>query len=464
LTGFFDSRLWTDLVLPMSHHEPAVSHAVVAVSVLHEDIEVRGVPFSQANLGLSRYRFALGQYGRSLAILNERRHSQDPKFREVILTCCYLFVAFDLMRGQCDPALLHLKQGIAIIDEYHRLENAAMVSTKGATVAKSLEIALTRFRDQSYFFGLNPTGSVIDEEASQSEYGFKTLHGARNALDSLVGRLIILMVAEKELIPEDLRAKQLPALFKMKSDINLQFEQYKERLDYSVSHTLPIKDRKDLRGLHILQLHHLNYYVVLQSVLLQDDRSLLISYVDYFRQIVDLCEQISNSFEDGSGSNSRPSLALEMGVNGSLFFVCWKCHDFSLRLRALKLLEEWPHREGPWDSRQLVFFTKQMFQLEFEMLASTSDPQAPMRLEISSLEVPEDQKRNSIKYQVRGHRGELLEQSREVLFGEEASGDSMLSFCLRTQRYIHSNSAPFVTRRPVVSDAIRRMVCLVLAS
>ncbi|KAE8422933.1 C6 zinc finger domain protein [Aspergillus pseudocaelatus] len=440
LTGFFNTSLWTDLVLPMSHEEPAVTHALVAVSVLHEDIEVQGVPLVREDLACSRHRFALGQYGRSLAILNRRRHSQDPKFREVVLTCCYLFVAFDLMRGQYDPAMRHLKQGLAIIDEAHSGEGPEMVSTKSATIAKPLQIALTRLRDQSYFFGLNPKRSATDDQIPRSENGFSTLYDARNALDDVVRGLIVLMIEEKQLTTNDHVADRLVALFEMKRDIKRQFNQYKMKLDYSEIYTLRIQDQKDLRGLNIIRLHHLNYDLVLESVLVQDDRSLLISHVDGFRQILDLCEQIANSFQDENGSLSRPSLLLEMGVNASLFFVCWKCHDFSLRLRALKLLEEWPHREGPWDSRRLVTFAKQTLNLEFDMLASASDPQAPMRLEISSLEVREDQKENVIEYQIRGQSQEVLDQRKVVLLDEEASGDSMLSFCLRTQRYIHSST------------------------
>ena len=49
----------------------------MAFSVLHEVIELRGVSLVQENLACSRYRFALGQCERSLAILNKRRHSQD---------------------------------------------------------------------------------------------------------------------------------------------------------------------------------------------------------------------------------------------------------------------------------------------------------------------------------------------------------------------------------------------------
>lgn len=65
------------------------------------------------------------------------------------------------MRGQYDPAMRHLKQGLAIIDEVHNWEGPEMVSTKSASIVKPLQIALTRLRDHCYFFGLNPKHSPM---------------------------------------------------------------------------------------------------------------------------------------------------------------------------------------------------------------------------------------------------------------------------------------------------------------
>lgn len=107
VAGFFNSRLWTALVLPMCNSEQAVVHNVVVLSTLHEDLEARMAPLSREDLSNRHHRFALCQYGRSLALLNERRHSQDPKLRGVILTYCLLFVAFDLLRGQRSPVWRH---------------------------------------------------------------------------------------------------------------------------------------------------------------------------------------------------------------------------------------------------------------------------------------------------------------------------------------------------------------------
>ncbi|KAJ5226236.1 hypothetical protein N7468_007461 [Penicillium chermesinum] len=157
LTGLFDTKIWTELVLPLSHQDQAVSHALLAVSVLHEDSEIRGAPLSRENLSLRRHKFALAQYGRSMAILNERRYSQDPQLREIILVCCLLFITCDLMRGQYDLALLHIRHGMAVIQEASQAERDDSVTTKSPVmVRKCLATAIMRFGSQCYYFGMEP--------------------------------------------------------------------------------------------------------------------------------------------------------------------------------------------------------------------------------------------------------------------------------------------------------------------
>ena len=106
-----------------------------------------------------------------------------------------------------------------------------------------------------------------------SEYGFSTLNDSRNALDDVVRGLIVLMVAERQLTTDDHEVDRFVGLLELKIDVKWQFNQYKTRLNYLECHSLHIQDRKDLRGLNILRLHHLNYDLVLESVLVQDDHS-----------------------------------------------------------------------------------------------------------------------------------------------------------------------------------------------
>lgn len=418
LTGFFNSRLWTDLVLPMCHSERAVIHGVVALSALHEDLEVRGAPLSRENLTNRHHRFALCQYGRSLATLNERRHSQDPRLRDVILTCCLLFVAFDLLRGQYDPALFHLKQGLAIIhEEYRDSEELPGVSNTMRCIEESLLRMMTRLETQSVFFGLTPLATLAPGVIAEENSPFTSLAEAQVALDQILARAIRFLATTYNCPLEERLPERHPELAQMQDKIRLELESYTSRLALSTVFLLSLQDKKGQRGLNLIYLHHITFTILVENALTGEYQDTYNYYLDHFKRVLALSRWISDSFQEGT-SGSRPTLLLDMGIIPSLFFVCWKCHEPSLRQQALDLLEEWPHREGLWDSRLLVIFAKQLIQLELESLASSSSPKAPMRILDSSLEVSDDQTRATIRYKTRQSGQEVLEQSRIVLFDE----------------------------------------------
>jgi hypothetical protein len=94
--------------LQIGQSEPAVYHAVVAFSALHEDYEAKGMPLPINLPHNGRQRFALDQLGRAFAMLTKRRLSQDPRFYNVTLLSCLVFILSDLLLGQYDNAFTHL--------------------------------------------------------------------------------------------------------------------------------------------------------------------------------------------------------------------------------------------------------------------------------------------------------------------------------------------------------------------
>lgn len=421
MTGFFDSCLWKDLILPMSHSERAVIHAVVALATLHEDSQLRGAPLSRENLANRRQKFAIGQYGRSLAALNERRYSQDPKLRDIILTCCLLFVATDVLRGQYDSALLHLKNGLAIVEEgrQHFHEESDVVRT---AAEQTLLAIITRLETQSVFFG-PPPGTDFALSFPNDRLGgtyFRTIHEVQVVLDSLLASSVRFFAAVSRFPVIDRVARLHPRLSDAQSKLIAQYCGFRQQLDMSMAHCLHPASLKEQRGLDLIILHHISFSMLVETLLCGDDQSIYNDYLSSFQQMLALSIKISQSFKEESNSSTRPTLLLDMGIIPSLFFICWKCRDFDLRHQALNVLEEWPHREGIWDSRLFSIFAWQVIQLEKEAMAASSNPGSSSSIpQDHSLEVSKDQSHMILRYQTHESGKGVLKQERIIPLGED---------------------------------------------
>lgn len=181
----------------------------------------------------------------------------------------------------------------------------------------------------------------------------------------------------------------------------MELEEFSTRLAQSKALFLRPKSIKERRGLDLIYLHYTTFKIFLETGLTGESRSIYESYFDQFEQMLALSERVSNSFLEESDFRSRPTLLFDMGITPSLFLICWKCHDLALRRQALELLEEWPHREGLFDSRLLVIFARQLIQLDVEFLHSSSGEKKSLLVLDPSFQVSEDQTYATLRYQSR---------------------------------------------------------------
>ncbi|KAI9925574.1 hypothetical protein MW887_005955 [Aspergillus wentii] len=373
MTGFFDCRLWSDLILPMCHSEKAVNYAVVGLSALHEELEVRGVPLSREDLSSHGHRFALEQYGRSLSALNIRRHSRDPKLCEVVLTCCLLFVMLELTRGQYDLAFMHVRQGLLIIQDKSRDSSSSIWTLRSDDVEISLAQTMARLDAQSVFFGIEaPRLNLYPGETGQIEGAddFQTLSDARRGFDVLLSSATHFLNAVNSLPSEERLSCHHPDLGERQLHLRIQLEEYMVRLQRS---KIQLKGNKEQRGIDLIHLHEKTLSILLETSLTGTEEPNYDIYTDDFKNILASCVRIAQSFwEDGP---ARPTLVLDMGIIPPLLLACDKCCDSRMRQQGLRLLEAWPHREGPWDSRLIVIILKQIISIEDEAANSESGVQ-----------------------------------------------------------------------------------------
>ncbi|KAL2808457.1 hypothetical protein BJX63DRAFT_35262 [Aspergillus granulosus] len=361
MNGWFDHRMWNRLVLQLAQSEAAVCHAVVAVSALQEVSESAGVAILPEDMADRTHRFALYQYSRSIEHLTSRMRSNDPSVRNTVLICCILFIAFELIRGKYDQAILHLQNGMHILGtgkfDYHALYQAHPALSRN--VEESLAAALVHLDLQSAHFGASNTHAQLDlaslesgESYWPSRVEFESLQDAFVTRDRIFLQFCMFSSLCESLSEAEIAA-DIAILSKEQKKQQIQLLNFAQGLDrleetFSRRGTLTENDRGSFK---LLRMHHMGVSVITDGCLLKSPKVISSTYSERFNKVVDLAEQITARFLDKQReAGPRLTLLMETGIIGPMCLIIDKCHNIDIAQRALNVMDSWPHREGLWDS------------------------------------------------------------------------------------------------------------------
>ncbi|KAL4815708.1 hypothetical protein BDW67DRAFT_62732 [Aspergillus spinulosporus] len=367
MSGWLDHRMWNCLALQMCQSEPAICHAVIALGALQEVSETAAVPVIAEDMSNRTQRFALAQYTRSIGYLVTRLRSgsNDPHVKSTVLLCCLLFIAFELIRGNFDRAVMHLRNGLRVLGarklEYHTLYQTHPAFEQD--IDQSLAAAIVHLDLQSAHFGLSETHTPLDLATlavdkttcpDPSTMEFHCIQDACFVRDRTLHQIVTFVN-----FCETLSAAELAANYSV-----LVKEQQKQQAQLaSFAHALQQLEQKmlsltalpstDLQSLDLLRMHHKGVSLIIDVCLIKDPDVIRDMYSDRFSEVVDLAEQITAGVQDRAReAGPRPTLMMETAVIGPLYYIIQKCRSRRIAERALRALEEWPHREGIWDSVQ----------------------------------------------------------------------------------------------------------------
>ncbi|KUL87444.1 hypothetical protein ZTR_04766 [Talaromyces verruculosus] len=381
LLQFFDSTLWQKLVLQLSRSEPPVYHAIVALSAIHQNSEEHGMPLATPTNeagDTTWHLFADDQLTRSITLLNQRRTSQDPRLREVILVCCLLFLLADLLRGRYEDAFHHLRSGLRILKQLrttsrqHEMLSArqSMVEDGLVSAFAHLDILAAHYdrvfpilcpNDQSNVGQLknNP-----DNTTPSLPSPFQTLTEARTAFDSLLSASYRFSGSYMGMKDEEI-AQNYKSLQDEQSAVWSQTVRFKRSFQPFYTNSYNQLSQKEQRGADIINLNLLSLPICLQSCLLGNNRDALAYYASDLDRICSLSGKIMTKFPE------RPSFTVENGVIPPLYLAAMLGYDYRIRWRGIELLRSWPHREGPFDSNWCASLAEEALMLELQTRCAT---------------------------------------------------------------------------------------------
>lgn len=179
ISGDFDPVFWRVTVLQISQSEPAVRHAVLAVSSLHEGLGAGAVaPLSDGPLSQSTQPFALQQYNKAISRLLAQMSNPLTKPLASLLTCV-LFVCIEYMQGKDNESLIHLEQGRQLLARLdHQSHDPEM-----QCIVQNIVPLYTRLSLTSFLFGGSPV-PIPDSLKPQSDIPdtFETIDNMRHCM------------------------------------------------------------------------------------------------------------------------------------------------------------------------------------------------------------------------------------------------------------------------------------------
>ncbi|KAK0627719.1 hypothetical protein B0T14DRAFT_403722, partial [Immersiella caudata] len=344
---------WTRMVAQASLQEPAVHHAVVAISSFYELVD--SGPFEKV-VGSEKGRYAVVQYNRALQELRQMRDES------VVLFVCVLFICIEALREDKQGAMTHCRYGIKVFNG-----SQGSGSQWAREYFRPLFVRLTCC---PYFFGATidyfPSPAGAEEEDVSGPHGSWDV--CRYRMDLMVMRCVR-FVREYEIPAPNLPPKPPP-----------NYSSYGERRDRLVAMLdVWLASYDGLFARLPPPADNLSPYLMMVMMCLvcriwvsacgAQDEMAYDEHLETFAEIVDLARQAAEVEKAKMQSNRttlhRSKFVLEMGFVPTLYFVVIKCRNLALRQAALDYMTMLaPERENLWNATLLYSVGKKIIELE----------------------------------------------------------------------------------------------------
>ncbi|KIW19614.1 hypothetical protein PV08_00187 [Exophiala spinifera] len=369
LSGQFDAYFWTNMVTQVSHREPAVRHAVMALSSLYEQFQ----DMNKSPLLASINRFAVHHYNSAIKELLSARDDA------VVLLVCALFICVEFLQGNKESAIEHCRNGILILNKA-----APSLSLRH----DYLPLIFCRLSIFPLFFGCSvssfPYVAGLDAKA---QHHFSKIADAQCSLDVLLSESIRFIRSTEDYRLGTLRHTAVPSSIREKQDC---LERSLSAWFYAFSEFHAAQPPSDSRAVryHLLQMRYLVTQIWV-NVALEQNETAYDRHLDQFRSIVHIASQV---VLPGSRDHSlRPKFICEMGFTPLLYFVVMKCRSLPTRLTALSLMKELGiSRENLWDLNTMYCVGRRLVEMEHDITLSEITVQSSLR---RYAEVPLEERR-----------------------------------------------------------------------
>lgn len=352
LNGTVDAGFWNGLVIKLSVTEPAVRHAMLAVSSLHECIET----------GLKRGRerdrsFAYKEYTNAIASLRSWAPGDEPS--AIPLLVCILFVCFEFLADREAASQMHICQGRKILSGLGDGNSPTMEMIKESLVPIYARLSLA-----SFLFGSRPP--AIPEHlvvCATVPLVFTSIAEARTVLYHIQDEAMqFITQGGVAIYSPETTEEEMKHLQDQQTQLLATLGRWNAAFTVLAATSPPAKTN----AMNMLRIYHQASSIWISSAL-QPLETAYDAHLAGFANIISLASAIVNSPGYQGSKHSQSAFTFETELVAPVYWTCTKCRHPVLRRAALGLLRRDQvrcRRENLWHADASVVVAIRVIEME----------------------------------------------------------------------------------------------------
>ena len=380
LPGSFVSSFWNTLLFQASLNEPAVLHAVLALSSVHKRGAINADGQRKTNnIPNEQEQFMLQHYVKAISHLQPHFSIKDRASFRVALITCVVFVCFEFLRGHFKTAQIHLQNGLKILEEMQMLSNGndgilRLKPCRESTDDWIVE-AFSRLHLQVELFKHAYQHSCLVLQAAGSETPALVFHSINEAwqqMERLLNKVFHLNHQGRQQAVSECESLRHPlALLEHQQRIRTELARWLDMYEAFKKALQGHRSAEEEKGYQLLCMYHTMANIMADTCLRPSDESIFDSHTNQF---VLLIRQLANFWTAASTTSPVQALPghlmdmsrsiVDVGWIPLLYYAAVKCRVHRIRLQAIRLLESSSHREGIWDAKTAACVARKVMEIE----------------------------------------------------------------------------------------------------
>ncbi|KAI1270669.1 hypothetical protein F5Y18DRAFT_369134 [Xylariaceae sp. FL1019] len=373
---------WHTLVFQASAIEPAILHAVIALSAAHRNETMKQDKGPEPYTGsAAEEKFMVQEYNKAIGFLQPHFSKQDKKSLQIALASCAIFTFLENLLGNFNAALAHLQSGLKLLATCHSSEirpgeDDGNVKRRGYVDDWIIETFIRLFV-QAALLGQIPVATYHIIPKYWTEIlpaSFDSSNQACHHLDKILIQIMLLgEQCSSPSLPPNCGVEPIFPTGTDERQVYLQKELDTWQASYKATST---GDWSRLGAFYfkILATYHTMASILVNTLTWPACETI---YDFHTTKWLTLITQLIGTYNDNRADGRQwhhelmrevpDKVSATTGDKGwipVLYFVGIKCRIHRIRRQAIMLLNAVPHKEGMWDSDLISAVIAEVMRIE----------------------------------------------------------------------------------------------------